>query len=275
MFKPLFAALVIALAALGSFAATAADDPSMHEIYEAANSGKLAAAQDMIATVLRDHPDSAKAHYVAAELDARQNKFGPARDQLQTAERLAPGLPFAKPDAVRALRSEIGLSSSGSASPSGSAYPVPAPRRAGISPGLLMVIVVLIGLVVWMIFRRRPVQQAPMIYPAGGNAYGPGYGGGYGAPGGGYPPAGGGIGSGIAGGLASGLAVGAGVVAGEALAHRLMDGGERERYADQPPERYAPDSNSNMGGEDFGVNDSSSWDDSSSADSGGGGDDWS
>jgi hypothetical protein len=73
-----------------------------------------------------------------------------------------------------------------------------------------------------------------------------------------------GMGGGILGGLATGAAVGAGIVAGEALANRFMDGGHRseqvgtERVDATPP---ATDWDNNMGGNDFGLNDNSSWDD--------------
>jgi hypothetical protein len=92
------------------------------------------------------------------------------------------------------------------------------------------------------------------------------------------PPMGGGIGSGIAGGLASGLAVGAGVVAGEELAHHFLDGDRRGTVA---PPVQSSDSfdggsiNNDMGGSDFGVSDSDSWDDGGSGGDGGGGGDWS
>jgi hypothetical protein len=280
-FRPLMAALVL-IGSSSAFTASAADDPSLHAIYEAANSGKLAAAQDMIDTVLKDHPDSGKAHYVAAELDARQGKLAAAREQLQSAEKLAPGLPFARPESVRALRAQLGqpgatANTAGSLSALTPRPMIPAPQASsGLSPGLLIGIVAVIGFIAWMIFRRRPAPQYPQAYPANSGGYGNGYGG----PGGvGYPQQGmpgGGIGSGIAGGLASGLAVGAGVVAGEALAHRFMDGGgERERYADGTAERPLADPNGNMGGSDFGINDSSSWDDSGGISDSGGGDDWS
>jgi hypothetical protein len=91
---------------------------------------------------------------------------------------------------------------------------------------------------------------------------------------------GGGMGSGILGGLATGAAVGAGIVAGEALMHNMLDDKPNHGeggYAPQPD--VAQNSNYDMGGSDFGVNDSSSWDNSSSfsdSDSFGGGDsgDW-
>lgn len=262
------AAVVVAAAAVPVRAA----DPSLHEIYAAAESGKLDAAQEMMATVLKDHPESGKAHYVAAELDARQGRLGEARGQLQTAERLAPGLPFAKPDAVRALKSQLGEASGGGG---GAGSPQPQQQRHGGGPsiGAIVGIGLVLAIIVILVMRRRN-NSLPPAYPVGGG-YGPGAG--YGAAGGYPPPAqGGGIGSGIAGGLASGLAVGAGVVAGEALAHRLMGDGERDRLVERPAEYGDRDANANMGGSDFGVNDSSSWDDSSgSVGDSGSGDDWS
>ena len=53
-------------------------DPSMHEVYVAAQEGKFSEAQAMMDQVLKDHPNSAKAHFVEAELIAKQNKLGAA-----------------------------------------------------------------------------------------------------------------------------------------------------------------------------------------------------
>mgnify|MGYP003868170939 CR=1 FL=1 len=54
----------------------------------------------MIQQVLIGHPNSAKAHYVQAEIAARQGQLPRAREALATAEKLAPGLPFAKAESV-------------------------------------------------------------------------------------------------------------------------------------------------------------------------------
>ena len=92
-------------AGLGSAMAQA--EPTMNQIYQAAQAGKLDEAQVMVQQVLISHPKSAKAHYVQAELFARQGLAGRGRDALLQADKLAPGLPFAKPEAVQALRAQL------------------------------------------------------------------------------------------------------------------------------------------------------------------------
>jgi hypothetical protein len=249
-------------------------DPTVHQIYEAAAAGHLDQAQQMMDQVLRDHPKSAKAHYVQAELYAKEGKTSLARAELAQAEEFDPGLPHENPRSVQALKSQLGLAPRTTQSPRVIGM-TSAPTAAHFPWGTVLILALVVG-VLWMLFRRRSTySQYPAGAPAMGGgpagAYGPG---GYGGPGG--PMGGGGIGSGIAGGLASGLAVGAGVVAGEELAHHFLDGGRREGTVLPPAadsDWQQPD-NSNMGGSDFGVNDPGSWDDGSSG-GGGGGDDWS
>ncbi len=265
--------LAATLAASVTFAASmvspafADADPSMDQIYTAAESGHLDQAQDMITKVLADHPNSAKAHYVQAELYSKEGKTGLARSELGVAEQLKPGLPFASPRSVQELKAHLGLETRAT----GSTLVRPATTAARFPWGTLLILAAVVGILL-MVFRRRNTY---VQYPAAGGgapgSYGPGgYGPGYG-PG---PMGGGGIGSGIAGGLASGLAVGAGVVAGEELAHHFLDGGREGGVIPSAEAGEAPPSNSDMGGSDFGVNDpGSGWDDGGG--SGGGGDDWS
>ena len=52
--------------------AFAEEEATMHQVYLAAESGKFNEAQSMMDKVLRDHPNSAKAHFVEAELLAKQ-----------------------------------------------------------------------------------------------------------------------------------------------------------------------------------------------------------
>jgi clan AA aspartic protease (TIGR02281 family) len=86
-----------------------AAEPSMHQIYEAATSGHLEQAQAMITQVLANHPKSAKAHWVQAEVYAKANKTNLARSEVLEAERLNPGLTEISAKAVRQLKTELGL----------------------------------------------------------------------------------------------------------------------------------------------------------------------
>ena len=247
--------------------------PTPHQVYEAIRAGHLDQAQTMMNQVLTEHPQSGEAHYVAAELYAREGNYGSARSELATAETIAPGLPFAKPESVQHLQRELAQGQT--------LRPAPhfEQRNSQVRPaipwGLILLVVGVIA-VFWAVMRRRAATTVYQQYGGGAPAavggvppgYGPvpGYGPGYGS----------GIGSGIAGGLASGLAVGAGVVAGEELAHHFLDG-NREGGVVPSGNDYEPPANPNadMGGNDFGLTNGDGWDDGSSVgDSGGGGDDW-
>jgi uncharacterized protein len=258
--------------ALGSLSFAQAADPTMNQIYEAAAGGHLDQAQQMITQVLADHPTSAKAHYVQAELYAKEGKISLARSELATAERLNPGLTSFSPRSVQELRSQLGQNtrSSGAQIVSIPARPAPGIPWVGILVGLIVV-----GLLMMLFRRRTPsYSQFPVAGPGVGGAP-TGAPPGYGPQGYGPAPMGGGMGSGIAGGLASGLAVGAGVVAGEELAHHFLDGGRHEGGVIPSADAAEPGySNSDMGGNDFGANDPGSWDDGGGS-GGGGGDDWS
>jgi hypothetical protein len=262
-------ALTFAVFMCGAALAADAADPTVHQIYEAAEAGHFDQAQQMMDQVLRDHPKSEKAHYVQAELYAKQGKTALARAELKQAEEIDPGLTHESARSVQELKSQLGQAST---------VPVTrvigmttAPAAAHFPWGMALIFVLAIGALL-LLFRRRSSYSQ---YPAGGAVTGGAVTGGapgtYGGPGYGGP-VGGGIGSGIAGGLASGLAVGAGVVAGEEIAHHFLDGGHREGTGEGTGLPPAND-NSDSGGSDFGVNDPGSWDDGSGG--GGGGDDWS
>lgn len=255
----------------------AADEPTLHQIYQAADGGHMIEAQGMMEKVLREHPNSAKAHFVQAELLVKQGHLANAQVELSKAEILAPGLPFAKPDAVENLKRHI--ASSHTAAPVvQNTTRVQQSEVASVVPwGLLLVVLGLIAAVVF--FVRSMSRRSTSASLAGGGAmYGAGFGLGAplqpaGASGMTTPPVGptaGGIGSGILGGLATGAALGAGMVAGQALMHHFTDGNRNEAGLSPLPSSVERDITPNdMGGSDFGVSDSSSWDDTSS-----GGSDW-
>ncbi len=265
-------AAVMAAAALFVAAGTAmAADPTLHEVYQAAESGNFKQAEAMMDQVLRDHPNSAKAHFVEAELLAKEGRADMAKAELATAERLAPGLPFAKPESVRELKARL--------APAGAApLPVPASRAAAADSTWIYWLLGLAVLAAFVFFVRSLMR--PRLAPAGGYAYAGGaapgqtFGNAGAVPmGGPMPGTGGGLGSSMLGGLATGVAVGAGVAAGEALMHRMLDGGSHPGGAQPLQSSFdaSPNfANDDMGGSDFGVSDGGSWDDGGSA----GGDDW-
>jgi clan AA aspartic protease (TIGR02281 family) len=96
--------------------AQAAAEPTMNQVYEAAATGHLDQAQAMITQVLANHPNSAKAHWVQAEVYAKANKTNMARDEVLEAERLNPGLTKISAKAVRELKTELGLRVEGGSS---------------------------------------------------------------------------------------------------------------------------------------------------------------
>ena len=238
-------------------------EATLPEVYKAVQSGQMAKADAMMKEVLQNHPNSAKAHYVAAELYLKEGKLEVARNHFIKAQNLAPGLPFAQAESVQKL--QVQLSSGAGGSVAGSS-----PSSIFSNPifwGLIAILVV--GVIIVM---RRRKAQAVQVY----NAPSAGYPGAPGTPGGptpypggpaGYPgaPAAGGMGSGLMGSLATGAALGAGMYAGQALASSLMGGHDNGHQNTNP-------NMNQVGGPasldpNFGVRDGSSWDD-------GGGSSW-
>jgi hypothetical protein len=261
--KSLLGVCALALAFNVALPTYAADQFSLKDVYQAAETGNMAKAQAMMEQVLRDHPDSAKAHYVEAQLLAKQGKLAAAAAELSAAERIKPGLPDEKPQAVQALKAVI----AGQSANVGNTRPQEA--QSGFGMGSILLVLALI-VFIFFVGRAMGRRSNPVVYPANNNI-GP-YGqqaNGAGMPmGGPVGGMGGGMGSGILGGLATGAALGAGMVAGQELMHHFTDGdkGNNGMVSDANAGDSWTDSN-NMGGNDFGVTDSGSWDD-------GGGGDW-
>ena len=321
MLKHFAMVFALATAMAGPALAATPGEASIPQIYQAAEAGRFKEADEMIAKVLQDHPGSAKAHFVQAELLLKEGKIAAARSALARAEELAPGLPFVKPETVSSLRRSFEAatvsggpragSNSGSTVGSGStsaarsmAAEVREPARAtggfGMLPWALLGIAA-IGFVVFLIRRTRPAS-APMPMPMSqpGTGVG-GLGGGYAAQsypggyGGGVPqpapgmqgmqmgpgaPAAGGVMGGLGGALMTGAAVGLGAAAvGAAVRHFSQSdsppGRDAAPVASQQPafaNDLGPAPDRDLGGNDFGITDTASWD--SSGGDGGGSTDW-
>lgn len=301
-----FARMTLLASALALSVPAFAAEPTIHEVYLAAEAGKFTEAQAMMDQVLKAHPNSATAHFVEAELLAKQGKFVQAQAELARAEQIAPGLPKVDPKAVSKLRTLLtegqkpATSYSQQAPRNNAGYSnsnYGAPKSSGIPWGTVLILGAgLLGFI-WLATRfmakRNQDAQAqayqPGAYTPGAAAPGYAPGAAYpqqGYPQAGYPQQGYGqpqqgptMGSRIMGGLATGAAVGAGIVAGEALARQFTGGSHDSGHSSQPrndivyddPARDELLRRDDMGGNDFGV--SGGWDDggSSGGDSGG---DW-
>ena len=161
--------------------ALAQSEPTLKQIYDTAQSGQVDKAQTMVQQVLVLHPNSAKAHFVQAELYARQGRLPKARESLATAEKLAPGLPFAKSEGIQNLRAQLDGKGSAPAAkpPSGNSFgaatpAVPPAASTSLPWGLILALGgAAIALVVFLI-RRKPAQTFtppsyanPGSHPAG------------------------------------------------------------------------------------------------------------
>ena len=280
MFKKMTCSFVLISAMyLVNGVALADDSPTLDQVYQAAHAGRMNEAQSMMNIVLKQHPNSAKAHFVEAELLAKQGQMGNADAELKNAEHLKPDLSFAKPQAVQDLKNRIAAANHALQSPTPSYQAAPA---NSFPWGMILLGIGSIAVIVLII--RAMNSRNPNLFPVNNPSN---IQNGYASPmpmqsyGGGMSPigsTGGGMGSSIMGGLATGAAVGVGMVAGEALAHHFMDGGQSNVGNMTPVADSWGNSPNDMGGSNFGMADNSSWDDNSSfADSSSdvGGGDWS
>ncbi|HVI53556.1 MAG TPA: tetratricopeptide repeat protein [Luteibacter sp.] len=289
MHKPI---LTLVLFALTSVAASAADSPK--DVQAMIARGDYPAAEAALRQAVSDHPQSAKAHYVLAEVLAHEGNIGEAKTEATKAATLDPSTKFTDPAKFQHFQHELDAAlAPPSARPAAAATPTrftePQPAARAEAGGQSHMTGWLIGgvilvLIIFFVMRRRQNtnNQFGNGYPPappmnGGPSYGGQPYGGY--PGGnpGYaPPPSSGVGTAVAAGL-GGLAAGA--LLDEALrSHR--DGEEPRNTGASGFGNLGPDTSAqpDPSGQayddlrddpiDMGNNDSS-WDDSSS----GGGDD--
>lgn len=228
-----------------AIASLASAEPSMQEVNQALKNGNIARAETLMKEVLSVHPESAKAHFKYSEILAAEGRFTEAKTELAKAETIQPGLAFAKPEAVNALKRKFSnkqvVAEDGNSS-------VPNPLFKWLGIALLVFLVT----AAFKAFRRPPAPAGFANNPLTPNGS---------APQPGNSPQAGGLGSSIAGGLATGAAVGAGIVAGEMLMHKVLDGDHNSNtdVAHEPAQDY-----SDISGNEFVDSDNSSWDNDSS-----------
>lgn len=214
--------------------------PTVDEVQAAAQRGDYPGAEKLMREVVAARPDSARAHYVLAEILAHERQFKEAAEHVHRARALDPAIKFtdaAKFTAFEQLlqREQAGEAKSSATTPAvvNAAPPVRQPPAARESSGggvPVWLLIVGAGIFIWVAMswmrRRTAMQSQPAMaggygmgggYGQGGQAYGPqGYG-----PG--VPPASSGPGL-----MGVGLAAAGGVAAGM-LAEKLLHGSNDDR----------------------------------------------
>lgn len=87
----------------------AAKEPGIQDVLGAARAGETQRARIMIQQVLASHPNSAKAHYVAAQVYVLGGDRARAKEELLTAQRIDPAMAFVDAQSLADLRQALGL----------------------------------------------------------------------------------------------------------------------------------------------------------------------
>ena len=285
----------VALAGLSVFAWAL---PTLQQVEAQVRQGNYAQAESMMREVVAAKPDSARAHYVYAEILAHDGKLAQAVEEAKAARTIDPDVKFTDPEKFRTFEAALlraqapAARSSPQPSPletrapaQSAARAAPAPASAGLPGWVWLVGLGAIGFVLWRMFSRGRAAATAVGMAAPGTGYGtampagaPGAPYGAGAPGAPGAPYGPGYapqrpGSGM---LGVGLGAAGGVAAGM-LAERLLNS-RREGSHDattspglfDSPQGGSAVSDLDNRPIDFGTG-GNDWD-SGSTDAGGGGD---
>jgi hypothetical protein len=239
--KKLFAALAFSLASVAAWAL-----PTTQEVEAAVQQGRYPQAETMMAEVVAAKPDSAKAHYVYAEMLAHNGNFTKATAEAARARQLDPAVKFTTPEKLQAfellLQREQAPQTKTRAAPT-AFQPTQlqaAPANSGIPSWVWLAGLAAVAFFLWRSFSRsRAVAQGAAAGPgnamaAGGpfNAGPPGVPSGAPAYGPGMPQAS--AGSGM---LGTGLAVAGGVAGGMLLDEMIH---HRQGAGSSPLDRVMP-----------------------------------
>ena len=277
--------------ALVAMSAVAWALPSLQEVEAQVSQGHYTQAESMMKEVVAAKPNSARAHYLYAEILAHDGSLARAADEARLARQIDPDIGFTTPEKFKAF--EASLTRPPTPAPRIAATPstkpaiapaamAPAAQSAGIPSWVWLAGLAVVAFLLWRGFSRSTAAAAGGAVaapgatfgaaPVGANAMAPGampYGPGYPAqrPGSGMM----GVGLGVAGGVAAGM------LASE-LMHRNRDSNvDNSGNGGNAQPGFFESPSSGAGNEladrpiDFGTG-GSDWD-SGSVDAGGGGSD--
>ncbi len=265
------ALLLLSVTATSAFAL-----PTLEDVEHAVHRNDYVSAESMTREVVTAQPNSAKPHYILAEILAHEGKLNEARTQAAQAKQLDPAIRFTTPE--KFARFETELNGGKPVLRNASAPPRKAESSGEGGSSFLWIVRIVGGLLAFFAFRRR---SAPPSYGAynNPNAPMPGQPGYPNYPQPGYPPPGSGTGHTVAAGL-GGLAAGM-------LAEHLIEGAMDRRHdangnpiytpqGDASPNETVQDRPIDFGGSnDWGSDSGSGGGDSGGGFDGGGSSDWS
>lgn len=174
----LFRVLAPLVLALASLAAAAL--PTVDAVQDEVRRGNWAQAESMMQEVVAARPDSARAHYVYAEILAHNRRFDAAAAEAARARRIDPKLGFTDPAKFTAFEQALERQAAGGraatvATPAPIARAVPAPAVRQPEPGVPGWVWVfgLAGVagVVFVLVNRRRAALAAQPAMAGGGVY--------------------------------------------------------------------------------------------------------
>ena len=159
--------------------------PTVQQVEAEVQQGHYSQAENMMREVVDAKPGSAKAHYIYAEILARNGSFSKAAEEAGKAKQLDPEVKFTQPEKFQAFeklleREQKPVRRSES---SNSVFPVattPAPLRApagGIPSWFWLAALCVVGYLLWRGFSRSQAAPSPgSSYGAPGTVPATGYG---------------------------------------------------------------------------------------------------
>jgi len=177
---------LIAGVALASLSVLAWALPTLQQVEAQVGRGDYAQAESMMREVVAAKPDSARAHYVYAEILAHERKFAQAVEEAKAARTIDPDVKFTDPEKFRTFEAALLRAQNPAArtSPAPSsfesraqaqtapAHAAPATASAGVPGWVWLAGLAAIGFVLWrMVSRSRAASMA-----GGAGAPGMGYG---------------------------------------------------------------------------------------------------
>jgi hypothetical protein len=164
--------------------------PSEQDVRNAVSQGQYTQAQSMMSEVVAAQPNSAKAHYIYAEVLAHNGVFNKASEEAAKAKQLDPNVGFTDPARFRDFQALLEKEQVAQRQPRTSTptYSAPAPVSSSSSGGGIPAWIWIVGLVIIGIVLARGLARSRAT---SGGGVPPGYGpsgmqGGYGS--GGYGP---------------------------------------------------------------------------------------